>query len=125
MAEIGLYHAEQGPDLEMGALQGRIQGDPEAVGRQPHAELDILDEGLLLAKAFRTFEDRPSDRPKSGPEGFGLEAPALMREMMQQIAILTYEILGAGLRVIRPEERRILRVPVEETCYSCQRIGMD
>jgi hypothetical protein len=94
---------------------------------ESHPQLDVLDRGLLepaFVKATEFEEIGPADRADPAPEGRGRPRVLLMHMVMQQIAEGGHDAGRWWTVVVRPEDRRQLRVRFEALANTAHGICM-
>src|SRR5205814_3132474 len=106
------------------ALQLFVEHDAKAGPAHPNAELEVFDSVESPAsEAADCLEDVATDRPASGPERRGCGVGLLMREVMEEVAILRDDPRCARRSIIGSEQGLELGVRVESPANPVKRVG--
>jgi hypothetical protein len=125
--KIGPDHLRDRPVLEMSPLQARIELHPRADGRQPHAELDVLDARLAITLRVEPAglrEDVAAHSAEPSPKRRGGAARALVHEVVKEIAESGHRAGCLRRVVVGSEDGRQLGISVEGGSDAAERVGV-
>src|SRR5919197_539472 len=108
--EIRVDHRREGPALEVAALDERVEDDPRTAGREPQAELDVLDRRGRIALCIEARKRRAADRAEAGPERLRPAGALLVHVVVEEVAETRDERRVGRIVVVGAEERVELRV---------------
>ena len=107
MHDVGDHHGAQAPVLEMGAQDARLEPDARPGGREPQAELDVLDRRdreALVVVAADLHEGLTPHGAQAGPEGRRGAGRAVVHVVVEHVAERRDRAVLRRTVVVGPED---------------------